>query len=233
MTAQLMPSTYDFAVKSVSAMYNRSIRSPAILETSQYFPEAEKFEASFEAIRHDVLTLDRRKLPVFHDLMPEQAEISAQDGLDWRMFVLKAYRREVPENLFRVPTLARLLRQSPNVISAAISVLAPHKYVPPHTGPFRGILRFHMVLKTPMALDGHPATCLTIDGVPHRIGEGDTLLWDDTYLHEVVNEGEEERIALLLDVWRPRMPFHLNALSHLIVRGVSLGIAWRGVKFVK
>ena len=32
-----------------------------------------------------------RKVPRFHEIMPEQTISPADDGLDWRMFVLKAY----------------------------------------------------------------------------------------------------------------------------------------------
>ena len=38
----------------------------------------------------------------------------------------------------------------------------------------------------------------------HRLDDGECLLWDDTYPHEVWNKTDEVRIALLLDVWRPR-----------------------------
>ena len=45
---------------------------------------------------------------------------------------------------------------------------------------------------------------MNIDGVPYRLGDGESLLWDDTYPHEVWNRSDRVRIALLLDVWRKR-----------------------------
>ncbi|TIT84076.1 MAG: aspartyl/asparaginyl beta-hydroxylase domain-containing protein, partial [Mesorhizobium sp.] len=49
--------------------------------------------------------------------------------------------------------------------------------------------------------------------------------------HEVMNSADQARIALLLDVWRPEMPLDMEVLSRLIVRGVQLGMHYRGVSF--
>lgn len=64
-----------------------------------------------------------------------------------------------------------------------------------------------------------------------RITDGEGMLWDDTFPHEVMNNADEARIALLLDVWRPRMPLDMEILSRLIVRGVQAGMRHRGVSF--
>ena len=39
--------------------------------------------------------------------------------------------------------------------------------------------------------------------VRHRLADGESLLWDDTFPHEVWNRSEEVRIALLLDRGAP------------------------------
>ncbi|MGA7327511.1 MAG: aspartyl/asparaginyl beta-hydroxylase domain-containing protein, partial [Rhodomicrobium sp.] len=120
-------------------------------------------------------------MPRFQELMPEQTEISANDGRDWRMFILKAYGIEVSQNMAACPALAGLIRQTPEVISAALSFLAPRKHIPPHYGPFKGILRFHLILSMPTGSDGKPAVVLKIDDAEHRLADGECLLWDDTY----------------------------------------------------
>ncbi|MGH9200060.1 MAG: aspartyl/asparaginyl beta-hydroxylase domain-containing protein [Vicinamibacterales bacterium] len=60
---------------------------------------------------------------------------------------------------------------------------------------------------------------------------GECLLWDDTYPHEVLNESDEVRIALLLDVWRRGMPFDMELLSRLLVRVVQIFMKYRGVSY--
>jgi aspartate beta-hydroxylase len=170
-------------------------------------------------------------VPRFHDLMPEQAEISASDGRDWRMFVMKAYGVPVKENLRRCPVTASLLAQTPEAISAVLSFLAPGKHIPKHRGPFRAILRFHLMLSMPLDAKGHPACELEIDGVPYLLGEGDSLLWDDTFPHEVWNRSDEVRIALLLDVWRKHMPIDVALLSRGILVAAQAWLRRRGVTY--
>ncbi|QKC89570.1 aspartyl/asparaginyl beta-hydroxylase domain-containing protein [Mesorhizobium sp. NZP2234] len=226
-----MSRTYDLASDVIRRVYERRIEAPAILDTAIEFPNAAKFIDAWREIRGEALGVHLGKVPRFHDIMPEQAEISANDGLDWRMFVLKAYDMAVPENLARMPVLSRLLAECPEVKSAAISFLAPRKHIPSHRGPFRGIMRFHLGLVIPRQADGRPATVMMIDHQEKRISDGEGMLWDDTYPHEVMNNADEARIALLLDVWRPGMPWDMEVLSRLIVRGVQAGMRRRGVSF--
>jgi len=226
-----MSRTYDLASDVIRRVYERRIDAPAILDTASEFPNAAKFTGAWRDIRDEALGVRLGKVPRFHDIMPEQADISANDGLDWRMFVLKAYDMGVPVNLARMPVLSRLLAECPEVKSAAISFLAPRKHIPSHRGPFRGIMRFHLGLVIPRQADGRPATIMMIDHQEKRITDGEGMLWDDTYPHEVMNNADETRIALLLDVWRPGMPWDMEMLSRLIVRGVQAGMRRRGVSF--
>ena len=224
---------YDRAADVVRAYYDRRIDTPATLDTDRYFPEASRFTGAYPAIRREALAvLDTlHRVPRFHDLMPQQADISAGDGRDWRMFILKAYGVAVEENLQRCPTLAALLAETPDVVSCVVSFLAPRKHIPAHRGPFRGILRFHLMLSMPVADDGLPACELNIDGVPYRLADGDTLLWDDTYPHEVWNRSDEVRIALLLDIWRKDMPADAALVSRALMAATRAWIRKRGMSY--
>jgi aspartate beta-hydroxylase len=192
-----------------------------------------RFNLAWQRIRDEALTLAARleSVPRFHDIMPEQASLSAQDDRDWRIFILKAYGVEIAEHMAKCPVLASLLRETPEVLSASLSMLAPRKHIPCHRGPFRGVLRFHLMLSMPLRPDGTPAAALTIAGHDHRLGDGDCLLWDDTYSHEARNDSDEVRIALLLDVRRPDMPADMKILSRMIVSGVQMVMKYRGVSY--
>lgn len=226
-----MTKFYDRASNVVRRIYEKRIDAPAVLEADIDFPNSAKFVAAWEKIRDEAVAARVDTMPRFHDIMPEQAEISANDGKDWRMLILKAYGVGVEENLARMPTLARLLDACPEVKSAIVSFLAPRKHIPRHRGPFRGIMRFHLGLKIPRQADGRPATVMMIDDHEYRIADGECLLWDDTFPHEVLNAADEPRIALLLDVWRPHMPVDMEILSRLIVGAVKLGMRYRGVSY--
>jgi aspartate beta-hydroxylase len=79
------------------------------------------------------------------------------------------------------------------------------------------VLRFYLVLSMPLAADGRPAAVLKIDSAEHRLADGEFLLWDDTFPHEVTNGSDEVRAVLLLDVWRRGMPLDMRLLSRLLI----------------
>ncbi|MEO8667928.1 MAG: aspartyl/asparaginyl beta-hydroxylase domain-containing protein, partial [Bauldia sp.] len=120
-----MPGLYDRASNLVRRIYNRRIDAPAILDIGADFPNAVRFVTAWRAIRDEAIAARIDRMPRFHELMPEQADISANDGRDWRMLILKAYGVDVPENIARAPTMRRLLEECPEVKSAIVSFLAP------------------------------------------------------------------------------------------------------------
>jgi aspartate beta-hydroxylase len=219
-----MSDIYGFVADTARNIFDRRIHTPPVLESEHYFPESKAFSESWQAIRDEALAISQQpqSIPRFHELMAAQKPISANDGHDWRVFVLRAYGHDVHRNLRRCPVTAALVREFPSVISASFSYLAPGKYIPPHRGPFRGILRFHVGLSMPKGEDGRPGAVMWVDGKEYRLDNGDTMLWDDTYTHEVLNTTDRVRTCLLLDVWRPQMPADMVALSHVIVAGARL-----------
>lgn len=229
-----MLSLYDRTAETVRRVYDRRIREAPLLDEARYFPRAQLFRENCQAIRAEALAVsaDRLKnIPRFHEIMPEQAEISANDGIDWRMFTMKAYGTEVPDHLTRCPVTARIIAQCPTVLSASFSFLAPGKHIPVHRGPFRGIVRFHMGLSMPRNEAGELGAVLWVDGMPYYLDNGDTLVWDDTYPHEVLNATKDVRIALLLDVWREGMPADMRMLSSAIVGIVRTAMFFRAAPF--
>ena len=226
-------SFYDVTADTVRWIYDRRIAAPPILDEEDYFPQAPHFARNWASVRDEALGVARRlsEVPRFHELMKAQAPISANDGHDWRVFVLRAYGADISENLARCPVTAGLVQSCPNVLSASFSFLAPGKHIPPHRGPFRGVVRCHLGLSMPRGEDGSPGAILWIDGVEHRLGNGDYLVWDDTYTHEVHNRTDQVRVALLLDIWRRGMPTDMFLLSHFLVGLVRAAMFVKGSPF--
>jgi aspartate beta-hydroxylase len=226
-----MSLLYDLSANAVRRIYDARIDTPPVLDAGTYFPEASRFVASWPLIRDEALALATRMqaIPRFHDIMPAQAEISANDGKDWRLFVLKVYGAEMDDNMATCPTLANLVSTTPDVLSATLSFLAPRKHIPRHRGPFRGVLRYQLGLSVPVDAEGQPAAVLSLNDQEHRIGDGEHLLWDDTYPHEVWNNSDQLRVALLLDVRRRHMPMDMRVLSRALIASVGMVARWRGV----
>lgn len=198
----------------------RTLDTPPILDLDTVFPAHHALTALYPALRAEALAVfqGNPQIPRFHDLSPTQRRISASDGKNWRMFMVKSYRHLIRANAAQMPVLARFLKAHPQVTTAAISWLDPGKHIPRHRGPFRGILRYHLCLHAPdCGTDAGP--WLEVDGQRIPYAEGAGLLWDDTFTHEVLNPGPNPRIALLLDVRRPvTRPLH-RALFRLVMAG--------------
>jgi aspartate beta-hydroxylase len=223
---------YDRTAALIRTIYDSRIAGPPLLDADVYFPEAALFAAAWRDIRNEAepLIAHLPSVPRFHEIMREQEAISINDNRDWRIFVLKAYGVSCPKNMEACPRLAAIVAAVPGVLSASISFMAPHKHIPSHRGPFRGVIRFYMGLSVPRRTDdGRPAAVLKVDGVEYRVGDGDWMLWDDTYPHEVLNDSDTVRSVLVLDVWRRDMPLDMELFSRLLIGAVGLGVRWRGV----
>ena len=225
-----MPALYDCATTALRRLYDLRIDAGPVLDYASLFPDAARFTVAWRTIRDEALAIaaDMPRIPRFHDIMAEQAPISANDGRDWRMFIMQAYGVKFRRNLERCPALAQIVRASPDVLSASFSFLAPGKHIPPHHGPFRGILRGYLVLSMPLAPSGMPAAVLKVDRREYRLHDGEFMLWDDTFEHEVRNESDQVRIVLLLDIRRRGLPADMRLLSEMVISAVRLGIRLRG-----
>jgi len=224
-----MSRLYDLSSQAVRALYDARIVNPPVLDIEAQFPDARRLIDAWPTLRDEALALTTRlhTVPRFHELMSEQTALSAHDGRDWRMFLLKVYGNEIASNMAACPHLAERIAASSDILSATLSFLAPHKHIPEHRGPFRGVLRFQLGLSVPLTVDGRPAAVLKLAGEEHRIGDGQALLWDDTYPHEVWNDSDQWRIALLLDVRRHGMPPDMALLSRLLIAGIGTVARWR------
>lgn len=204
----------------IQDLYSKQITTPPVLDAREFFPEADNFVREWKAIRDEALALTRsiEEIPKFHELLESQTRVSTEGYGNWRVFIPRAYGRDIKKNMEKCPTLARLLKEHPNVTTANISIIDPRKTIPAHKGPFKGIVRFSLGLSVPKTESGEPGVVLTLDGKEYRTGDGEWLLWDDTYEHAVRNETDEHRIVLLLDIFRSNMPLHLRAMSWLTIK---------------
>jgi beta-hydroxylase len=152
----------------------------------------------------------REALPSFHDIAEDASTISDDN---WKTFFLYGYGEKAEENCARCPRTTELIEQVPGMTTAFFSILSPGKHIPAHRGPYKGVLRYHLGLKVP-----EPAEKCRIrvdDEVVHW-EEGDSIVFDDTYNHEVWNETNGERAILFLDVKRP-LPTPLSQINDTLL----------------
>ena len=177
------------------------------------FPPKEEFswiaplESAWRPIRSELEHLQRARLPRFHDVSPRQAGISSDA---WTTAFMLVYGRQVPSMRDLCPVTLAALRHIPGVTTAMFSILAPGAVIPPHRGPFKGVLRCHLGLDVPTS---------DPDVLGIRVGnsvkawvEGKAMVFDDTFEHEAWNRGTQSRAVLFLDVIRP-LPSLLHAVN--------------------
>ncbi len=174
-------------------------------------------EAEWPTIRRelDAVLLHRDALANFQDISTDQATITDDDR--WKTFFLYGFGFRSDANCARCPETARLVAAVPGMQTAMFSILAPRKHIPAHCGPYKGVVRYHLGLKVPSDADH----CrIRIGDERASWSEGASLIFDDTYEHEVWNDTDEERVVLFLDVVRP-LRFPMNALNAVVLKAIA------------
>ncbi|PCD04147.1 aspartyl beta-hydroxylase [Sphingomonas spermidinifaciens] len=153
----------------------------------------------WRAIRDEALTvaLDRRAAPSLSEVSPDHRAIAAPEA--WRSFFLHGYGYPIAENLARCPATARAVTEIPGLVSAFFSILAPGTHIPAHRGVTKGLITCHLGLIVPQDGDAR----MRVGDRVVRWAEGETLVFDDTYDHEVWNDSTSTRVVLLIQFERP------------------------------
>ena len=201
-------------------LYNYIIKTPAYLDLEEYFPEYKIIEENWLEIKKEIESVidSGKTLPKFHEIDDGQEYISDNDGLSWHLLNLLLYTMWHKKNAELCPKTTSLLKNIKSVKSAYFSILEPGKHIPPHKGPYKGILRYQLAISVPKK-----GECkILVDGKPYCWKEGESVLFDDTYTHEVVNNTSEPRIALLLDVKRNIPGFFIRQYDSFVFRLIQL-----------
>jgi beta-hydroxylase len=152
---------------------------------------------------------DNNQLNNIEDFYKVDTEIGQDEN--WKSFPFKLYNNSFEKNLLLCPNINRLLQSIPSCTSAMISVLCPGKYISPHKGLYKGIIRCLFTIEVP----SEGAVWIVIDGKRYDFQRGKAIFFDETYLHEVKNEADGNRVALYLDIYR-QLPFPLNLLNRIV-----------------
>ncbi len=196
----------------------RSLVGDATFFDEERFPWVKRIEDSHEVILRELegVLADREALPSFQEISKDQIGITNDDR--WKTFFLYGYGFEAKLGVELCPRTAELMRSIPGMTTAMFSILSPRKHINPHRGPYKGVLRYHLGLIIPERQE----ECRIRVGQDIRHWEkGRSLIFDDTYNHEVWNDTDEVRVVLFVDVLRP-LPFPDSAINRAIVKLIGL-----------
>lgn len=131
----------------------------------------------------------------------------------WTTFYFYFQGRPVRENLSACPRTAELLRQIPhNGFHVCFSAIEPGGSLHPHTGPTNASLTAHLGL----------ANCagarLWVAGRTADYRDDDILVFDDSFVHWVENNGSGMRYTLMITFWHPELSLAERAFLRQVIR---------------
>jgi beta-hydroxylase len=196
----------------------RSLVGDATFFPTERFPWVGHIEENWTVIREEaerLLEEDHAGLANFQEISKDQIEITDDDR--WKTFFIYGYGFEAKLGVEMCPRTAALMREIPGMKTAMISILSPRKHILDHRGPYKGVLRYHLGLIVPQ--DAEACRIRVGDDFRHW-QEGKSLIFDDTFNHEVWNDTDETRVVLFVDVMRP-LPFPESAINEGIVKAIG------------
>ena len=130
----------------------------------------------------------------------EAENVNTPKGGQWKELRLKSIDNYTDMEEF-FPVTVNLLRNSDQeIINVKFSSIQPGTHIRLHTGPSNKSLRCHLTL----IHDG---------GAQLRVGndwtsweEGKAILFDSSWEHEVIHNGNSIRVVLIIDIWHPDLP---------------------------
>lgn len=156
-----------------------------------------ELEQNWETIRTEALTQLNKK---------QNAFVSEDENLrekgEWKEFALFVRGKRVEANCNKVPRTCAFVEK----IEAArtckrgqvkFSLLTPGVHIWPHCGPTNCRLRAHLGLKVPVGVN------LRVGDEIRTWHEGEFIVFDDSFEHEVWHNGSEHRLVLIVDLWHP------------------------------
>ena len=195
----------------------RSLVGDATFFENARFPWIDHIEENWTVIREELEQVleDRAALPNFQDISKDQIEITDDDR--WKTYFLYGYGFQAKLGVESCPRTAALMREIPGMTTAMFSILSPGKHILDHRGPYKGVLRYHLGLIVPQ--DASSCRIRVGDDFRHW-EEGKSMVFDDTFNHEVWNDTEETRVVLFVDVLRP-LPEPWSTINRLIVKAIG------------
>ena len=215
LTSRAILRVASFLLKVRQRLYYRAASGenrPVFHDVDAVCPALRRIDQNFAVIRSelDQILGERHRFPLYHEADEKQVGIS-DTGRDWRVFFLVVTHPDVDlSNAKLCPRTAEILRGIPEVQLAFFSILEPKKSVPAHHGPSFCILRYHTAFKVP---ERNPPS-IRVKDQRYTWKEGESVLFDDSWEHEVYNESDGARVVLIVDVRRPA-PWYLHAFGEV------------------
>jgi aspartyl/asparaginyl beta-hydroxylase (cupin superfamily) len=188
------------------------VGNPPIYDNAT-FPWVAEIEREWRLIRAELDRVLQRQneLPAFQSIATDVKTITSDTR--WKTFFLVGFGVRSERNIAQCPETWRIVQKIPGLKTAMFSIFEPGKHLPPHRGPYNGVLRLHLALIVPeprdrIAIRVHDRIC--------HWEEGKALVFDDAYEHEAWNHSDATRVVLFVDFAKP-LRFPANLVNWLLM----------------
>lgn len=190
---KLFLSMYQRSLYNVDGLTSRPFWT---IEQTTYASQLELIRSQWAAIRDEGL-----KLLNMAANFKDEAE-NLRDSGDWKQFELFFRGQRSDKNCAKAPLTCRLVEQFAAARSCKrgqvkFSVMHPGTHVWPHCGPTNCRIRAHLGLKVPSD------TFIRVAEQTRSWENGEWLIFDDSFEHEVWHNGTGTRLVLIVDFWHP------------------------------
>jgi aspartate beta-hydroxylase len=193
-------------------------KRPTFFDIDTTYPELNTITNAFQLIKaeFEAVIASKKELPKYHEIDPGEHEISNTTDKNWNVFMLYLLGYQLDEARVLCPRLCELLNGIPHLIQAFFSIIEPGKSIPLHEGPYLGYLRYHLGLEVPK---NNPPQII-VNNQPYTWQEGEAVLFDDSWPHEVKNTSDGYRAVLIIDVLRP-MPIFPRLVNQFVTNVIA------------
>ncbi len=160
------------------------------------YPFIAKLEEGSSEIREELLWNLRERREMFTE---EQENLHV--GGEWTELRLKSSGYGFTKYTEYFPKTMKQIREcGQEFTSIKFSAIQPGTHIRTHTGPSNERLRVHLTLF-------HTGGARIRVGTDwHTWEEGKAIIFDDSWEHEVVHNGKDMRVVLIMDIWHPELP---------------------------
>ncbi|MBI1182638.1 aspartyl/asparaginyl beta-hydroxylase domain-containing protein [bacterium] len=199
-----MSNIISYMINSYFRFLASGRKRPVFFDIEETRPELLELDRHFHEIKTEWDALDLNILPGYHQVDPYQGNLARENKPteNWQVFLLQAMGATPSEAQKHFSKTLEWINQVPQVFQAFFSILPPGKSIARHSGSFMGYLRYHLGITVPV--DVPPQ--LHIHQSTYTWRQAESVLFDDSWSHEVVNHCKERRVILIVDILRP-MPF--------------------------
>lgn len=190
---KLFLSKYQRSLYNVDSLKSRPFWT---IEQTTYASSLKQISSQWSAIRDEGLRLLNAD-----GNFKDEAE-NLRDTGDWKQFELFARGNRLANNCAKAPITCKLVEQFTAARTCKrgqvkFSVMHPGTHVWPHCGPTNCRIRAHLGLKVPSG------TFLRVAEQTKSWENGQWLIFDDSFEHEVWHNGTGTRLVLIVDFWHP------------------------------